>query len=256
MPAYFSSVLASRKLFLVVTLAAGLSSGTLAFAGGNGSGHDGGGGGGNSGNNAGGNSGNNVSGGDHRVSGKAALVVAHDDNASETETSHNKSNPTFSSRLGSLNAAHASARAFANASPNSHIGRIKAYYLASVIAKPADDKVKADLAALNTANMDLSSANSALTVAQTNLTTHTGFGASAETITADQKPITVANANILAAQNAVGAATAALQADQALAVPVDKAAADALAAASNKPLDPATKLAFDTWLASMAYKFN
>ncbi len=207
MPAYFSSVLASRKLFLIVTLAAGLSSGTLASAGGNGSGHDGG-GGGNSGRNAGGNSGNNVSGGDHGVSGKAALVVAHDDSASETETSHNKSNPTFSSRLGSLNAAHASARAFANASPNSRIGKIKAYYLANVIAQSADAKVQADLTALNTTNTDLSSANSALEI------------------------------------------------DQAAATTADKAAADALAAASNKPLDPATKLAFDTWLASMAYKFN
>lgn len=41
------------------------------------------------------------------------------------------------SALGSLNAAHASAKAFAHASPNSEIGKIKAYYLANQTALTA-----------------------------------------------------------------------------------------------------------------------
>ncbi len=54
------------------------------------------------------------------------------------------------SKLGALNAAHASAQAFAHASPNSRIGKIKAYYVANVAAEAADENL-ATADAANTA---------------------------------------------------------------------------------------------------------
>ena len=53
--------------------------------------------------------------------------------------------------LGSLNAAHASARAFAHASPNSRIGKIKAYYLANQDAMVQQTALTTALDALNPA---------------------------------------------------------------------------------------------------------
>ncbi len=57
-----------------------------------------------------------------------------------------------SSKLGALNAAHASAQAFANASPNSRIGKIRAYYVANAeAAKAALAVLEADAALLKAA---------------------------------------------------------------------------------------------------------
>ena len=120
------------------------------------------------------------------------------------------------SLLGALNAAHASAKAFAHAAPNSRVGKIKAYFLANQAAKVAAAKVVADLAAIDTYN--------------------------AAVIKGDQNAIK----NALAADTA---ALASLPADQLAASNLLATAATALNAAANKrPVSLATKAALDALL--------
>ena len=165
-------------------------------------------------------------------------------------------NSNNASKLGALNAAHASAQAFAHASPNSRVGKIKAYYVANAAAKAADAKVLADRQTLIKLTADLGTANTAVTDAQTKLDADTLAKADAKTLAADQVALDLANTNAQLAQSAYDTAASALKSDQAAAATLDQSAVDALANAGNKPLDAATKQAFDSWLASMANKFN
>ncbi len=63
-------------------------------------------------------------GGDHG-GGKGGNAAAGDD---EEDDNPNNDQGELASKLGSLNAYHASPTAFANASPNSEVGKIKAYW--------------------------------------------------------------------------------------------------------------------------------
>ena len=137
------------------------------------------------------------------------------------------------SALGALNAAHASAQAFAHASPNSRIGKIKAYFLANVAANAADAKVVADQLAISTYQNALAAYNAALI---------SNPPVSTAVLAADL-------AAVNAALPAYTTATAALAADQAAAATADAAAAAALATAANKtPVSAATKAALDALL--------
>jgi len=165
-------------------------------------------------------------------------------------------NGNNASKFGALNAAHASAQAFAHASPNSRVGKIKAYYVANAAAKAADAKVLADQQALIKLTSDLGNANTAVTDAQTKLDADIVAKADAKTLAADQAALDLAKTNAQTAQTAYDTAAGTLKSDQAAAAALDQSAADALAQAGNKPMDAATKQAFDFWLASMANKFN
>ena len=96
-----------------------------AFAkqGGNGNGN------GNSGGNGNGNSGGNGNGNSNATSEKS--------NSSKSAATEKASKNKIAQKLGALNAARASAKAFANASPKSRVGKIKAYYLANQVALTA-----------------------------------------------------------------------------------------------------------------------
>ena len=93
----------------------------FAAQGGNGNGNGGGNGGGN-GNGGSGNTSNSHGNGNQ---------VAATDTETTTETETKVKHGAIASQLGALNAAHASAQAFAHPSPNSRIGKIKSYYLAN-----------------------------------------------------------------------------------------------------------------------------
>jgi hypothetical protein len=103
----------------------GVFGSTSAYAAGNGNGNGGGNGHGNG--NASANAGN-----------------GHAGNGNSSPNSGGN-HGAIASSLGALNAAHASAEAFANASPNSEIGRIKAYYLANQTALASQDTFNTDL---------------------------------------------------------------------------------------------------------------
>lgn len=75
---------------------------------------------------------------DHSNSGSGNSGSATHGNSDDNNQGQNSGKSV--SLLGALNAAHASKKAFAHASPNSRVGKIKAYYLANqtaVVAKSA-----------------------------------------------------------------------------------------------------------------------
>ena len=104
----------------------------------------------------------------------AGNAYGHDkDNGNGSANGHDKvageNHGSTASKLGALNAAHASDTALANANPNSRVGKIAAYKDAEIAAKAAaadaaaaDQKVadaQAALDAANTANADLDPLN-------------------------------------------------------------------------------------------------
>jgi hypothetical protein len=101
-----------------------------AFAkqGGNGDGN--GNGNGNSGGNGNGN-GNGGSGSASSSQGNSSTKVANTEKATKIEKATKVNHGAIASQLGALNAAHASPQAFAHASLNSRVGKIKSYYLAN-----------------------------------------------------------------------------------------------------------------------------
>ena len=111
----FSSTTSALILGLALSLTP-----ALAKQGGNGNGNSGGNGNGKSG------SANASS-----TEGTSSTKVAKVEKA--TKLNHG----AIASQLGALNAAHASAKAFANALPNSRLGKIKAYYFANQFAVTA-----------------------------------------------------------------------------------------------------------------------
>ncbi|MFN0115442.1 MAG: hypothetical protein ACKVPY_12270 [Paracoccaceae bacterium] len=119
-----------------------------AFAKGNGGGN---GGGGNGNGNAGGNGNGNAGGA------KSASAAS-----SGSGTAGAKNHGAIASELKGLNAYHASAQAFANASPNSQVGRIAAYREAAVATQEAQAAADEAQSALDTANGALTDLNSQL----------------------------------------------------------------------------------------------
>ena len=94
-----------------------------------------GGDGGNSGGNGNGNSGGNGN-GNSSGSGKSS-TKSEKANSTKSVATGKTSKTKTASKLGALNAARASAKAFANAVPNSRVGKIKAYYVANQVALTA-----------------------------------------------------------------------------------------------------------------------
>ena len=85
--------------------------------------------------NGGGNGGGNGNGNGNGGSGKSSSSHGNSGNkVAKAEKATKVNHGATASKLGALNAAHASATAFANASPNSRVGRIAAYGQASAAA--------------------------------------------------------------------------------------------------------------------------
>lgn len=195
----------------------------------------------------------------------------------KTSPSANKSKGSIASKLGALNAAHASANALANASPNSRVGKIAAYRDAAVAEKTAA-KVLEDATALATTTQDLANtaksaydkavgdalaAAAAVTLAQNNVnvaaadTDLTNDAAFADALAKAQADATAANAAVTTKQTELtNALAAAALAQTALTTAETEAAAAAakttetLNAAANKtPVDAATQAALDLLLA-------
>jgi hypothetical protein len=161
-------------------------------------------------------------------------AAAHSQSASASTNSQGKT----ASNLGALNAGHAATQAFANAAPNSRVGKIKAYYLASQAA------AQTDAAALQTAfegsaPVPVVDAYKALQADPANPTLQDAFNQA------------VANANLTDEQ--VAAFEGAYSAWQD-AVAADSEAATSLDAAANKtPVSEETKAALDSLVAGSIY---
>ncbi len=164
---------------------------------------------------------------------------------------NNSGKSKLASKLGALNAAHASAKAFANASPNSRIGKIRAYYVANVAAEAAD-------ANLLTATAANTAAQNALQVLVQGGYTPAATLADAETTLAAAKaalPLGSTNAALLKAiadaQIVVDSfqASANLTLAHTTAVAADEKAKTLLSVAANKtPVDAVTRSALDLLL--------
>jgi Predicted membrane protein len=133
----------------------GLSLNQAVAANGNANGHDSNGGGGNGGGGNGG--GGNGVGGNHADAGNAqGNGLSHSDQSIHSGLSIGQADADASG-LGALNAAHASAQAFANASPNSEVGKIRTYegaldrYLSDLNAGASPGVLNADIVAVGDA---------------------------------------------------------------------------------------------------------
>jgi hypothetical protein len=151
----------------------GLSLNQAVAANGNANGHDSNGGGGNGGGGNGGNgnggTGNGGNSGAHGAGGKHADAgnapgngLSHSDQSMHSDQSIHSGLSIGqvdddASGLGALNAAHASAQAFANASPNSEVGRVRTYertldrYLSDLNAGASPAVLDADIVAVGDA---------------------------------------------------------------------------------------------------------
>ncbi len=157
------------------------------------------------------------------------------------------------SRLGALNAAHASPMAFAHASANSRVGKIRTYYLANAASKTAAANLETAQAAAITSSAANVTAQAAVTTAQLALDAANAAVLVDPTLTQAvidaQAALDVATAAALISQAAADTAaelvaTAQLDADTAMAT-----ATAALNLAANKtPVDAETKAALDALL--------
>lgn len=142
------------------------------------------------------------------------------------------------SKLGALNAGHAATQAFANAAPNSRIGKIKAYYLASQAAAQTD-AAALQSAFEGSAPAPVVDAYKALQADPANATLQDAYNqAVADAALTDEQVATVEGA-YSAWQDAVAA---------------DSEAATTLDAAANKtPVSDETKAALDSLVAGSIY---
>jgi hypothetical protein len=242
-----------------------------AFAG-NGNGKGGGNGGGNGhaggGGNGGGNGGVNKS---ASASNSSAHSSSHSVTTSDTEVaSVEDSHGKLASKLGALNAAHASAQALAHASPNSRVGKIAAYRDANAAAltaattatETANTAVEARQAALaaspvynqavldaQTAADNLKLAADALAADATNSTLIAARDTAANAKLAADTAVTTAEADAIAADPTVAEAEAAADAAEMAAKTAEADAVAALEAAANKPVTPEVRNQVDTLLA-------
>lgn len=172
---------------------------------------------------------------------------------SETAAEHSKNSGKgkLASKLGALNAAHASAKAFAHASPNSRVGKIKAYYVANVAAEAAD----ANLVTATAAN---AAAQNALQAVVQGGYTPAATLADAETVlTAAKAALQLGSADpvllkaVTDAQVVVDSfkASISLALAHTTAVAADDKAKSLLSVAANKtPVDAVTRKALDLLL--------
>lgn len=228
-------------------------------------GNENGNGGNSGGSNGNSHSSNNENAGSHGKSHVSGIASSDDASSGEkgdtgkgADKTLKSSSGKLASKLGALNAAHASANAFAHASPNSRIGKIKEYFLSNEAAKEADTKLADAQAAAATAAKNNTSAQSAVTDAQAALQTAqdalaaaTGDPAAAQQAVTDaEAALATAIAKAATTQQAADATAADLAAAQADAAVADAAVQSALNAAANKrPVDDATKAALDALLA-------
>ena len=125
----FSSSIAVVALSMAIVITPALLDVTGPFAIDSAYAKEGGGGNGNSGGNGNGNSGGNNNGNSNTKSEKST--------SSKSVATEKASKNKIAPKLGVLNAARASAKAFAVASRNSRVGKIKAYYVANQVALTA-----------------------------------------------------------------------------------------------------------------------
>ena len=198
--------------------------------------------------NGNGNSGGNGNGNGNSGSGSASSTKANSTTkVAKVEKAAKINHGDIASQLGALNAAHASAKAFAHASPNSRIGKIKAYYIANQIALTAVATAgETDAVALRGA-FDISGPASVLSAYEALQVDPTDPGAQAayanavsvEGLTAEQ---------VTAVETAYAAWKSAADAD-ALAASAAADAEAALNAAANKsPVSPEARIALDALL--------
>jgi hypothetical protein len=139
----------------------GLSLNQAVAANGNANGHDSNGGGGNGGSGNGG-GGNGAGGNDADAGNAQGNGLSHSDQSTHSDQSIHSGlsigqADADASGLGALNAAHASAQAFANASPNSEVGKIRTYegaldrYLSDLNAGASPGVLNADIVAVGDA---------------------------------------------------------------------------------------------------------
>jgi hypothetical protein len=161
-------------------------------------------------------------------------AASHSQSASAT----GKGQGETASNLGALNAGHAVTKAFVNAAPNSRIGKIKAYYLASQTAAQTD-AAALQSAFESSAPAPVVDAYKALQAAPTDVTLQDAYTQA------------VANANLTAEQVATLEGAYSAWQD---AVAADSEAATSLDAAANKtPVSDETKAALDSLVAGSIY---
>ena len=162
------------------------------------------------------------------------------------------------SALGALNAAHASNQAFAHASPNSRIGKIKAYYLANQAlgaaqtalqtaieaASAANALVVTDQTKLTTDNAQLLKDQAALKLAPNDTTLQAAVATDQLAVTNDTTQLNTDTAAAAAANATVTQDQATMTQDQATVT------ADLNLAANKTPVSAATKAALDALLAT------
>ena len=199
----------------------------------------GGNGNGNSGGNGNGNSGGNGNGNSSSASEKSSSAKA--------EKTEKISNGSIASQLAALNAAHASAQAFAHASPNSRVGKIKSYYLANQTyltaqtAADATDALALQAAFEASAPASVVDAYEALQADPTNVALQDAYNlaVTTEALTAEQ---------VAALETAYTDWQSAVEAD-ALAAAAEAEAEAALNIAANKtPVSDEAKAALDALL--------
>ena len=242
MPSLIAPISTHQKRVLSLAFAMGLVGSGLTFAANNGNGH--GNGGGNANSNGGGNNVASANAGSNAHKPATAIVVANANAEAVSGESNGKNGNSLSAQLGSLNAAHASSQAFAHASPNSRIGKLKAYYLAEVAAESA----KADLTNLQDA---VTTATSNLSVAATTLSDAKAAAAANPTDTALADAVKAAQAAYDLAQVNLGAASQQLADAQAKAAAAQQLADTDLTSAANKtPVSDAARAWLDSILAT------
>jgi|GEM_PF-3678226 len=162
------------------------------------------------------------------------------------------------SALGALNAAHASNEAFAHASANSRIGKIKAYYLANQALGASQTELQAAIKAASAANAlvitdqtQLTTDNTKLAADQTALAADPTNKTLIAAVAADQLAVTNDTTQLNTDTAAAAADNATVTQDQAT---VDQGqttvTADLNAAANKTPVSAATKAALDALLAT------
>ena len=167
-------------------------------------------------------------------------------NSSKTVATGTPSKTKTASKLGALNAAHASAKAFANALPNSRVGKIKAYYVANQIALSARATAEeTDATALHDGFLAsgpilVVNAYEALQADPTDQMLQDTYNQAATTLTGEQ---------IAAVETAYSEWQSAANADSFAADAALKAQAALDAAANKKPVSAEARAALDSLLA-------
>jgi hypothetical protein len=214
-------------------------------SGGNGNGNSGGNGNGNSGGNGNGNSGGNGNGNSGNGNGNSSTTT--ESNSSKSAATEKVSKDKIAPKLGALNAAHASASAFAHASPKSRVGKIKTYYVANQVALTAQTTAdETDAAALRGAfdGSGPASVLNAYEALQTDPTNPTLQNAYNQAVT----DAALTGEQIVAVESAYADWKSAADADAVAANAAEEAQAALDAAANKTPVSAEARAALDALL--------